>query len=66
MRGLGIGRCQFLLLNNISGSGALGTVDNLDSYPGAFAQRFEAVGLDRAVVYKNVRAAILLDKAKTL
>jgi len=66
LRGPGNVRYQFLLLNNISRGRAFGTVDNLESYPGAFLKRFEAVGLDRTVVHENIGAAILLDKAKTL
>jgi len=66
MRGLGIDCCQFLLLDNIAGRRAFGTVDNLESNPGAFGEGLEAVGLDCAVMHENIGAAILLDKAETL
>ena len=66
MRGLLDGLYQYLLLNNISCSRAFGTIDNLESYPGAFTQGFEAIGLDCGVVHENISAAILFDEAKTL
>jgi hypothetical protein len=57
---------QFLELDDLVGGRTLGSLDNLESHPGAFLQGFEALGLNRGVVYEDIRAAILLDETKTL
>ena len=55
-----------LKLNDISCGRSLGAVHNVEGYPGAFLQRFEALGLDCGMMYKYILAAVLLNKTKTL
>jgi hypothetical protein len=57
---------QLLELNDLVGGRTLGALDDLETHPGAFLQGFEALGLDGSVVHEDIRAAILLDEAKTL
>ena len=57
---------QVLELNDIGCGGTLGTVDNVEGYPGAFLQRLETLGLNCGMMYEYILAAILLNKTKTL
>ena len=66
MRGFCYGRNLILQLDNIFGCRAFRTVNNLELYPSALLEGFEAFGLNCGVVDEYIFAAILLDKTKTL
>jgi hypothetical protein len=55
-----------LQLDYIFGCRAFRTVNNLELYPSALLEGFEAFGLNCGVVNEYVFATILLDKTKTL
>ena len=55
-----------LELNDIGCGGSLGAIHNVEGYPCAFLQRFEALGLNCGMMYEYILAAILLNKTKTL
>lgn len=66
MRGSCYGRKVILQLDNIFGCRAFRTVNNLERYPSALLEGFEAFGLNCGVVNEYVLATILLDKTETL
>ena len=65
MRGLCNDKNQSLLLDNVLCGRSFGTVNNVESHACAFLQGFEALCLNCGVMYKDIGAAILLNKTKT-
>ena len=66
MRGFCYGQNLILQLDYIFGCRAFRTVNNLERYPSALLEGFEAFGLNCGVVNEYVLATILLDKTETL
>ena len=60
------GRNLILQLDNLGGCRTFRTVNNLECYPSALLEGFEAFCLDCGVVNENICSTILLDKTKTL